>query len=142
MMFLYRMDYDLFQTYSLTNLPQRQKKIHRYSNIAILDILRKIGYAFLIVSFISNTNTLTLQTLQTQIFSLLGYLVFFQLVWYISMLFDPKKQVLQLILNILADLLMIALLIMPLFVNSTSFDFIYFILCLSLFGLAVISALL
>lgn len=31
---------------------------------------------------------------------------------------------------------------LPIFTNSSSFDFIYLILCLSLFGLALISALL
>lgn len=56
--------------------------------------------------------------------------------------FDPKKEALQLILNILGDLIMLALLVIPLFVNSSSFDFIYFILCVSLFGLAIISAVL
>jgi hypothetical protein len=52
MMFMYRMDYDLFQTFSLTNLPKHEKKIHRYSNLAMIDLIKKIGYAFLIVSYL------------------------------------------------------------------------------------------
>lgn len=52
MMFMYRMDYDLFQTYTLTNLPKHEKKIHRYSNLGMIDLIKKIGYAFLIVSYL------------------------------------------------------------------------------------------
>ena len=36
---------------------------------------------------------------------------------------------------------MLALLLIPIFVNSSNYNFIYFVLCLSLFGLAVFSAL-
>lgn len=55
-MFLYRMDYDLFQTFSLTNLPEHEKKIHRYSNLVMIDLLKKIGYAFLIASYLYKSN--------------------------------------------------------------------------------------
>ena len=57
MMFLYRMDYDMFQTYELTKLPQKEKKIHRYSNLSMIEYVRKIGYAFLICSYLYKTNT-------------------------------------------------------------------------------------
>ncbi len=55
-MFLYRMDYDLFNTYSLTGLPRKEKKTHRYSNLALIDTAKKIGYSFLIISFLFKKN--------------------------------------------------------------------------------------
>lgn len=137
-MFMYRMDYDLFQTYSLTNLPQSQKKLYRYSNLALVDILRKIGYSCLIVSYLYSSTT----NLQTEIYSLLGYILCFQILWYIALPFDPRKEIAQLLINILGDLLLLILLLIPIFANSSSFDFIYLILCLSLFGLALVSAFL
>lgn len=39
-------------------------------------------------------------------------------------------------------MLLIAILVMPLMFNTSSYDMIYMILCLTLFGLALISALL
>ena len=133
---MYRMDYDLFNTYSLTHLPETQKKIFRYSNLALIDILRKIGYSFLIISYLYSSTTIS-----AEIYSLLGYIVFFQILWYIALPFDPRKQIIQLLINIIGDLIMLALLLIPIFVNSSNYNFIYFILCLSLFGLAVFSAL-
>jgi len=56
--------------------------------------------------------------------------------------FDPRKEIAQLLINILGDLLLLILLLIPIFANSSSFDFIYLILCLSLFGLALVSAFL
>lgn len=56
--------------------------------------------------------------------------------------FDPRKELSQLIINIIADMLLIAILVMPLMFNTSSYDMIYMILCLTLFGLALISALL
>ena len=50
MMFMYRMDYDLFETYSLTHLPTKQKMTHRYSNLIILDIFKKIGISVIMVT--------------------------------------------------------------------------------------------
>lgn len=55
-MFLYRFDYDEFQTYSLTNLPGREKKIFRFSNLGLIETIKKIGYAFLVVSFLYKSN--------------------------------------------------------------------------------------
>ena len=60
-MFLHRMDYDLFQTYELTQLPKKEKKMRRYSNLAVVDIIRKIGYAFLVCSYLYKTSV-TLET--------------------------------------------------------------------------------
>lgn len=86
-MFMYRMDYDLFQTYKLTNLPSREKTINRYSNIILVTILFKIGYAFLMVSFLFRSNI----QVNDQIYSILGYICFYLLVWYISFPFDARN---------------------------------------------------
>lgn len=51
-MFLFSLDYDLFPTYELTNLPVQVKKINKYSNIRIIDFLKKMAYSFIIVSFL------------------------------------------------------------------------------------------
>ena len=59
MMFLFRMDYDLFQTYSLTNLPTSQKMTQRYSNLIFINIFKKIGFAVLIVSNLTSTSLST-----------------------------------------------------------------------------------
>jgi hypothetical protein len=47
-------DYDLFPTYELLDLPNSAKQIKKYSNIRIIDMIKKIGYAFLIVNYISS----------------------------------------------------------------------------------------
>jgi hypothetical protein len=60
----------------------------------------------------------------------------------VALPFDPRKELSQLIINIVADMLLIAILVMPLMFNTSSYDLIYMILCLTLFGLALISALL
>jgi hypothetical protein len=86
MMFMYRMDYDLFQTYELTSLPEREKKIHRYSNLAVLEVIRKIGYAFLLCSYLYRTDA----SMEVEIYAILGFVLCFQIIWYIAMPFDPK----------------------------------------------------
>ena len=48
-------DYDKFPTYDLLDLPKISNQIKRYSNIRILDMIKKIGYAFLIVSYLSSS---------------------------------------------------------------------------------------
>ena len=116
-MFLYRMDYDLFLTYELTNIPKRKKKTERYSNLALMEFIRKIGYAFLICSFLFKTPGSI--SVEQQIYQLLGYIVFWQVLWYIALPFDPKTEVVQLIINILADLILLAILVFPL-INNTS----------------------
>jgi len=83
---MYRMDYDFFLTYELTNLPSRQKQTYRYSNLAILEVVRKVGFAFLMCSFLFKSGISTEQ----QIYSVLGYILFWQAVWYIAMPFDPR----------------------------------------------------
>jgi hypothetical protein len=54
-MFLFSLDYDLFPTYELTNLPNKAKKVNRYSNIRMIDIVKKSAYSFIIVSFLYDT---------------------------------------------------------------------------------------
>ncbi len=49
-MFMLALDYDLFQSYELTNLPQQEKKIYRYSNLRVMDVFKKVAYAFLIAN--------------------------------------------------------------------------------------------
>ena len=52
--------------------------------------------------------------------------------------FDPRKELLQLIINILADILMLVILMLPLSVNESRIDTVYMIMCLSLLALAFI----
>ena len=54
-MFLYRMDYDLFRTYDLTHLPTKEKKIYRYSNVGLIDTVKKVGFAFLVVAWLGRS---------------------------------------------------------------------------------------
>lgn len=69
-------------------------------------------------------------------------MVFGQIVWYVAMPFDQKSEGLQLAINILADLALLAILLLPVVSNGPSFDSIYMMICLSLFGLAILSAIL
>ena len=84
---MYRMDYDLFQTYKLTNLPYKEKTIHRYSNIIIINILYKVGYALLMASYLFRGNT----EANDQIYSIIGLLLFYWLIWYISLPLDAQN---------------------------------------------------
>ena len=61
------------------------------------------------------------------------------MLWYIAMPFDPCTEIMQLVICIIADAIMIALLVIPLFKNDSGFNVVYLILCLSLFGLAILS---
>lgn len=54
-MFLYSPDYDLFPSYELLDLPKSAKQIKKYSNIRLLDMIKKVAYAFLIVSYLSTS---------------------------------------------------------------------------------------
>ncbi len=49
------MDYDIFPTYDLLDLPKTVNQIKRYGNLRIVDMIKKIAYAFLIVSYISSS---------------------------------------------------------------------------------------
>lgn len=50
------MDYDLYQTYELTTLPEREKKIYRYSNLRLIEVFKKVAYAFLVVNSLYTQN--------------------------------------------------------------------------------------
>lgn len=86
--FQHALDYDLFPTYQLTALPEREKKINRYSNVRIIEIFKKVAFAFLMVSFLYDKDY---ADLQHQIFSVIGFLLFFDLLWYVSMPYDTKS---------------------------------------------------
>lgn len=53
------MDYDTFPTYSLLDLPKSSKQIKKYSNLRLLDMVKKIGFSFLIVGSLANSNIST-----------------------------------------------------------------------------------
>ena len=108
-MFMLALDYDLFQTYELTNLPQQEKKIYRYSNLRVMDVFKKVAYSFLIVNSLYTPS----ETLMGQVFSILGFLIFFDILWYVGLPYDLKTEKTQLGLSVMADLLTIALLIIP-----------------------------
>ena len=57
--FLLAIDYDLFPTYNLTEIPTTAKQIHRYSNLRIFDMIKKIIYSFLIVHFLNSGRNYT-----------------------------------------------------------------------------------
>ena len=59
--------------------------MRRYSNLVVIEIIRKIGYAFLICSYLYKTNV----NLDIEIYYLLTYIIFFELLWYVAMPFDP-----------------------------------------------------
>lgn len=109
-MFMLALDYDLFQTYELTSLPEREKRIHRYSNLRLIDVCKKVAFAFLMVNSLYSVK----ETVAGQVFSILGFLIFFDVVWYVGLPYDTKTEKPQLIISILADILAIAILIIPL----------------------------
>lgn len=55
-LFLFSADYDKFPTYDLLELPKSANQIKKYSNIRIIDMVKKIAYAFLIVNYLSSSN--------------------------------------------------------------------------------------
>jgi hypothetical protein len=81
------MDYDLFETYSLPNLPTREKRTIRYSNLIPICILLKIGYATLVAQRLYEPTG----TANDGIYTLLGYILFSQMVWYVALPFDQKS---------------------------------------------------
>ncbi len=48
-----------------------------------------------------------------EVFSILGFLIFFDILWYVGLPYDVKTEKTQLVLSVLADVLTIALLIIP-----------------------------
>lgn len=86
-MFLFNMDYYLFQTYSLTSLPQKQLLTNRYSNLRILESLKKIVYGAYMGCYLSGSSPdFTEQTLQV-----LSLVLFFEVMWWVWLPFDPRK---------------------------------------------------
>jgi hypothetical protein len=69
----------------------------------------------------------------------LGLLIFFDIIWYAGLPYDVKTEKAQLVLSVIADLLTIAILIIPLVYPQEMFEM---ALCLSLLGLGIISAFL
>ena len=53
--FLNALDYHLFPTYSLLDLPKHSLQIRKYSNLRLLDMAKKIGYSFLIAAYLSSS---------------------------------------------------------------------------------------
>jgi hypothetical protein len=58
------------------DLPKTAKQIKKYSNIHIIDMIKKIGYAFLMVSHLSSAAYQD-YTVDDQIFQIISYLIFF-----------------------------------------------------------------
>ena len=54
-MALFRLDHDLFETYSLPCLPSKEKKTQRYSNVLVVLLMLKAGYGALIASKLYET---------------------------------------------------------------------------------------
>ena len=73
-LFLLSADYDLFPTYNLTDIPSSSKQISKYSNIRLIDMIKKIAYAFLIVSFLNSSVDMSALD---QVYSIFGFLLFF-----------------------------------------------------------------
>lgn len=85
-MFLLALDYDLFQTYELTTLPEKEKKIYRYSNLRLIEVFKKVAFPFLIVNSLFIPN----ETLNGEVFSILGFVMFFNIIWYVALPYDLK----------------------------------------------------
>lgn len=99
--FLFSADYDLFPTYSLLDLPAKSKQIKRYSNIRILDMIKKVAFAFLIVGYLSNPVYSSFNS-NDEMFQIIAFLAFFEIVWLIIMPYNIRKQYIQFALGILA----------------------------------------
>lgn len=84
---LFRLDYDLFETYSLPNLPNKEKKTQKYSNVLIVLLVVKAGYGALIASKLYET----VGSVEDEIYAILGYLVIGQLIWYVMLPYDHKS---------------------------------------------------
>lgn len=55
-LFLFSPDYDIFPTFDLLELPKSAKQIKKYGNIRVIDMIKKVAYAFLIVNYISSAS--------------------------------------------------------------------------------------
>lgn len=76
----------------------------------LFDVFKKVAYSFLIVNSLYTPK----ETLNGEIYSILGLLIFFDILWYVGLPYDVKTEKAQLILSVLADLLTIAILVIPL----------------------------
>ena len=87
-MFLSAVDYDMFPTYNLTEIPTTSKQIHKYSNLRVIDMIKKVIYSFLIVNFLTST---TSYAFLDEIYQIFAFIVFFELIWIVVFPFDIKK---------------------------------------------------
>ena len=74
--FLSALDYDHFPTYSLLDLPKSSKQIKKYSNLRIVDMIKKIGFSFLMVGFLSSSRFAAYSTAD-QLYQIAAYIAFF-----------------------------------------------------------------
>lgn len=74
--FLFSCDYDLFPTYNLLNIPKFSKQIKKYSNLRIIDMVRKISYSFLIVAYLADP-AYSSSTYLDEVYQIAAFLLFF-----------------------------------------------------------------
>ena len=80
----------MFPTYNLLDLPKKSKQIKRYSNIRIIDMVKKVAYAFLIMGYLSNP-TYSSFNKNDEMFQIIAFLAFFEFVWLIIMPYNIRK---------------------------------------------------
>ena len=66
----------MFPTYSLLDLPKSSKQIKKYSNLRIWDMVKKIGYSFLVVGYLT-ANQFSDASVSDQCLQLAAYIIFF-----------------------------------------------------------------
>jgi hypothetical protein len=82
--FLLSADYNLFPTYELLAMPNKTNPLRRLSNLRLLDMIKKVGFAFLVMAFLSNRSYSSFGS-QDEVLQIAGYLVFFEIVWLVVM---------------------------------------------------------
>lgn len=100
-------------------------------------MVKKIGYAFLIVNYLSSS-TYEYSTVSDQLYQILAYITFFELVWLLVMPYNFKKEFVQFFIGILGFGITIYLLFGPWYITQAIVNT---AIVLALFGLALVSIL-
>ena len=99
-------------------------------------MIKKIGYSFLIVGYLTSSRY-EYATQSDEVYQIAAYIAFFEIVFFIIMPYNIKKQYVQFIILIFALLTTYYLLIAPWILHDTMIS--HIIAMFVLFGLALVS---
>ena len=71
-------------------MPQFSNQLKKYSNLRIIDMVKKIAYSFLIVAYLTDPAYSTASYLD-EVYQILAFIFFFEVLWYLVLPFDMKK---------------------------------------------------